>query len=158
MLALQMEHDDEPAREYVFFAQIKHEAADETVVPALQKLHSDTDAAPPTTGKYLPAGQALQGSSEILATGHTEQFEALSMAAYLPISQTEQVAADTAPSCREYLPFSHPIHTLCEAAPATPECLPAAHLTHEDSEAPPSSVENLPLAQGTQLVDPALSV
>jgi len=155
MLAPQMEHDDEPAREYVFFTQIKQEDEAETVAPTAQKVHSDMDVAP-KMGRYLPPGQAIHGS-EIFATGHAEQLEAPAMAAYLPISQTEQVAADTAPSCREYLPFSHPMHALPESAPATPECLPAAHLTHDDSEAPPSSVENLPLAQGTQLVDPALS-
>jgi len=154
VLFSQAVHDDEPAVEYSFFAQVKQEVEGETVVPAAQKVHSDIDTAP-TMGRYLPPGQALHGSG-LSVTGHAEQFDAPAMAAYLPTAQVEHVD-DVAPSSSEYLPFSHKMHTLSEPAPATLECLPAAHLTQEISEAAPTSVEYLPLSQSWQLVDASLS-
>jgi hypothetical protein len=89
VLDSQAAHDDEPAGEYSFLAQIKQAVEGETVVPAVQKVHSDIDVAP-TTGRYLPPGQALHGS-EIFTTGHAEQFDAPALAAYLPTSQVEQL-------------------------------------------------------------------
>ena len=136
-------------------AHLRHKADGDMVEPSEQNVHSDTEAAA-TTGRNLPAGQALH-DSEAYATGHAEQFDAPVIPAYLPTSQLEHVADEVAPSSCEYLPLSHSMHALSEPAPATPECLPAAHLTQDVSEAAPSNVKYLPLAQATQLVDPALS-
>ena len=155
VLASQAAHDDEPAGEYSFFPQVKHEAAGDTVVPGTQKVHSDSDLAP-IMGRYLPPGHDLQGS-EMLMTGHAEQFEAPTIDVNLPISQTEHVATEVAPSACEYLPVSHSMHVLSTYAPTTPECLPAAHLRQDVSESAPSSGEYLPLTQSWQLVDASLS-
>lgn len=128
MLAPHDAQEDEPAGEYLSFAHDKQEVDGETVVPSAQKVHSDIDVAP-AVGMYLPPGQASH-SSVVFVIGHAEQFDAPTVAAYLPTSHIEHEADEVAPSDGEYLPTPQLIHPNPLLLLVLVENFPAGHSRH----------------------------